>query len=76
MEPATSPPDWKLEWYYFGDLITVEAASIETKRRRLQVALDGEVVFLESPLEYRVKPGALRVYVPAAASACYPHPFG
>lgn len=58
------------------DLITVEAASIETKRRRLQVALDGEVVFLESPLEYRVKPGALRVYVPAEASACYPHSFG
>jgi diacylglycerol kinase family enzyme len=58
------------------DLITVQAASIETKRRRLQVALDGEVVSLESPLEYRVRPGALRVYVPADASACYPHPFG
>ena len=52
------------------------AGRASRKRRRLQVALDGEVVFLESPLEYRVKPGALRVYVPAAASACYPHSFG
>lgn len=55
------------------DLITVEAATIETRRRRLQVALDGEVVTLESPLDYRIRPGALRVCVPAEASACYPH---
>jgi diacylglycerol kinase family enzyme len=58
------------------DLITVQAATIETRRRRLQVALDGEVLILESPLEYRIMPGALRVYVPTASSACYPHPFG
>jgi diacylglycerol kinase family enzyme len=54
------------------DLLTVEQATIETRRRRLQVALDGEVVPLESPLEYRIRPLALRVHVPAATSACNP----
>ena len=58
------------------DLVTVEEATIETRRRRLQVATDGEVFTLESPLNYRIRPGALRVYVPASASACYPHPPG
>lgn len=56
------------------DLLTVEQATIETLRHRLQVALDGEVVPLESPLEYRIRPAALRVHVPASASACDPLP--
>ena len=56
------------------DLLTVEEASIETRRRHLQVALDGEVVSLRSPLRYLMKPGALRVHVPGSALACYPHP--
>jgi diacylglycerol kinase family enzyme len=54
------------------DLLTVESATIETLRHRLQVALDGEVVVLEAPLEYRIRPMALRVRVPAATSACNP----
>ncbi len=54
------------------DLLTVEEATIETRRSRLQVALDGEVVILASPLEYRVRPAALRVCVPAGSSACDP----
>jgi diacylglycerol kinase family enzyme len=58
------------------DLITVDAITIETRRRNLQVALDGEVATLQSPLEYQVAPGALRVHVPAEASACYPHTVG
>ncbi|MBA3759311.1 MAG: diacylglycerol kinase family lipid kinase, partial [Gemmatimonadales bacterium] len=58
------------------DLITVEEATVDTRRHRLQVAADGEVFTLESPLSYRIRPGALRVFVPAAASACYPHPSG
>ena len=58
------------------DLITVEEATVETRRHRLQVATDGEVFNLESPLSYRIRPGALRVHVPEAATACYPHPAG
>jgi diacylglycerol kinase family enzyme len=37
---------------------------IETKHRRLRVAIDGEVTNLEPPLHYRVRPGALRVLTP------------
>jgi diacylglycerol kinase family enzyme len=58
------------------DLVLVEEATIETRRRQLQVAMDGEVFTLESPLNYRIRPGVLRVCVPPAATACYPHPFG
>jgi YegS/Rv2252/BmrU family lipid kinase len=56
------------------DLFTVTRARIETKHGRPQVALDGEVVPLESPLEYRVRPRSLLVHVPAATSACTPVP--
>ncbi|CAN5720072.1 diacylglycerol kinase family protein [soil metagenome] len=38
---------------------------IETRRRQLRVATDGEVLMLETPLHYRVRPAALRVIVPA-----------
>jgi diacylglycerol kinase family enzyme len=54
------------------DLLTVEEATIETRRSRLQVALDGEVIVLASPLEYRIRPASLRVCVPSGASACDP----
>ena len=56
------------------DLLSVEETTIETRRAHLQVALDGEVVPMVSPLAYRVRPAALRVHVPSGASACYPHP--
>ena len=37
---------------------------IETRRRRLTVAFDGEVDVMETPFHYRVRPRALRVIVP------------
>jgi YegS/Rv2252/BmrU family lipid kinase len=37
---------------------------IQTRRKRLRVAFDGEVDVMETPLHYRVAPGALRVIVP------------
>ena len=39
-------------------------ARIETGHRRLLVACDGEVEWMETPLNYRIRPGALRVLVP------------
>ena len=39
---------------------------IETKHKRLRVALDGEVITMAPPLHYRVRPRALRVLVPKA----------
>jgi diacylglycerol kinase family enzyme len=39
-------------------------AWIASRRRRLRVALDGEVATLPTPLHFRIRPGALRVIVP------------
>jgi diacylglycerol kinase family enzyme len=58
------------------DLLTVTNGVVETRRRRLQVALDGEVASLESPLEYRIRAKALQVRVPSVTSACHPVPAG
>jgi YegS/Rv2252/BmrU family lipid kinase len=38
---------------------------IDSRRRRLLVATDGELVAMETPLAFRVLPGALQVIVPA-----------
>lgn len=54
------------------DLLSVETATVETRRPLVQVALDGEVVSLKSPMSYRIKPLALGVFVPQGTSACYP----
>lgn len=39
---------------------------IGTKHKHVRVALDGEVIIMEPPLHYRVRPGALRVLAPAS----------
>ena len=41
---------------------------IETRRKRVRVAADGEVVAMDTPLNYRIRPGALRVIVPREES--------
>ncbi len=47
------------------DTLLTDAVTIGARRQRLPVALDGEVALLSTPLEYRVRRGALRVCVPA-----------
>lgn len=42
---------------------------IDTKHKRIRVALDGEVTLMHPPLHYRVRPGALRVLVPRLNSS-------
>ena len=42
---------------------------ISSRRRRLMVAFDGEVETVRSPLRYRIKPGALRVFAPSPTDA-------
>lgn len=37
---------------------------LENRRPRLPVSVDGELEMMETPLRYRVRPGALRVLVP------------
>jgi diacylglycerol kinase family enzyme len=46
------------------DRFELTSATIESRRRRLLVAIDGELVELPTPLFYRLRPGALRVLQP------------
>jgi len=43
--------------------------SVETPRTAIRVATDGEVMMMTPPLRYRVRPGALKVIVPAPGFA-------
>lgn len=47
----------------FEELDTDEI-TIVTRKKRLMVALDGEVVLMDTPLDYRIRAGELRVIVP------------
>lgn len=47
----------------------VKEARIETRRRRLLVACDGEVEWMQTPLHYRSRANALRVLVPKEEGA-------
>ncbi|WP_427913005.1 diacylglycerol/lipid kinase family protein [Ramlibacter sp. MMS24-I3-19] len=53
------------------DFEMLEAAElvIRPARRRIRVAADGEVLVMQTPLQYRVRPGALRVRAPSQAPA-------
>ena len=46
------------------DTMTMPEAWIETPRKQLRVALDGEVIHLTPPLHYRIRPASLRVLAP------------
>ncbi len=46
------------------DALCTQEVWIETKRKRLRVATDGEVTIMKTPLHYRVRPRTLRVIVP------------
>ncbi|HYW30073.1 MAG TPA: diacylglycerol kinase family protein [Gemmatimonas sp.] len=46
------------------DVVLTDSLSIESRHRRLHVALDGEVAVMETPLNYRTRARALRVLVP------------
>jgi diacylglycerol kinase family enzyme len=53
----------------------VTEATVRCTRKRLVVALDGEVLRMRSPLSYRIRPGALLVRrPPRAAAAVVPEP--
>ncbi|QRM33637.1 hypothetical protein [Microvirga sp. VF16] len=44
-------------------IMRVTKAEIRSRASRLLVALDGEIAVLRSPLCYRSRPGALRVFI-------------
>lgn len=47
------------------DVLQAPSLDIDTHRKRLRVATDGEVTVMNPPLRYRVRPGALTVLVPS-----------
>ncbi|MGD9764910.1 MAG: diacylglycerol kinase family protein [Candidatus Binatia bacterium] len=46
-----------------------QSVEVATRRQRVPVAIDGEVRTLETPLQYRIRAGELRVIVPGEAGA-------
>ena len=46
------------------DVLIAKHVSIETRRRQASVSTDGEVHQMNTPLNYLIRPGALRVIVP------------
>ena len=55
------------QWRDFEEIET-ETITITTRRKKIMVALDGEVVRMYTPLEYRIVPQALTVIVPELPS--------
>jgi diacylglycerol kinase family enzyme len=51
------------------DYLFADRFRIESSHEHLRVSLDGEVTSIAPPLEYRIRPGALLVAVPAPAAA-------
>lgn len=50
------------------EVINTEEITIQTRKKRLWVAFDGEVARMETPLNYKIVPQALKVIVPAEIS--------
>jgi diacylglycerol kinase family enzyme len=46
------------------DAFTTDELHMDTRRKSVRVAVDGEVIRLLPPLHYRIRPGALRVLAP------------
>lgn len=49
------------------DVVCAQDFVVHTHHRSLQVATDGEVTSMQTPLRYRARPRALRVIVPVDA---------
>jgi diacylglycerol kinase family enzyme len=58
------------------DSFLVEHCRIEMPRRTAQVALDGEILSIKPPLEYRLLRNALRVVAPPTGAATLPDQLG
>lgn len=50
------------------DALCTKEVVIETRRRIIRVATDGEVMMMKTPLKYRVRPRSLKVLVPREES--------
>lgn len=46
------------------DAACLQSVRIDARQRQIAVSVDGEILHLEAPLHYRIRPGALRVMAP------------
>ncbi len=51
------------------DMVTATTLVVDAPGRHMRVATDGEVTLMKTPLNYRIRRGALRVLVPTAPPA-------
>lgn len=51
------------------DKLRTQAFTVRSRHRTLRVSIDGEVMRVDTPLAYHIRPAALRVLVPAPFSA-------
>ena len=54
----------RLDEAYTTEAFCASTVRVETRRRALKVAIDGEIALLRSPLNVILHPGALQVFVP------------
>ena len=59
----------KLEAARSVDATHASSVRVTTRRRSLKVAIDGEIVMLQTPLRVRMVPGGLHVMLPIASAA-------
>lgn len=50
-------------------ILTLDGLEVESRRKRLLVACDGEIQFMRTPLRYRTRPAALQVFAPAPSTS-------
>ena len=46
------------------DMVHARHIEVQTRRERVHIATDGEILLMQTPLRFRVVPGALKVIVP------------
>ena len=56
------------QWKEF-EAVATEHVTVKAKRKRIRVALDGEVAVMRTPLKYSTRPKALRVIVPSQTAS-------
>ena len=58
----------RLEEAHDFDVLTASDIKIDTRKKRLRVATDGEVTVMQTPLEYRIRPASLEVIIPLSTA--------
>ncbi|MBV8623271.1 MAG: diacylglycerol kinase family lipid kinase [Herbaspirillum sp.] len=63
----------RLEQAHDFDVLSATEIHIETHRKRMRVATDGEVLIMQTPLHYRIRPASLEVIVPHETASAPGH---